>query len=483
MKPVHLLNVKDALVINLYPIGPVALMDSDEVHHSITELLECSKVSPLDLDKISGFLSPNDNDPDVQRGALELLEQAAESEKENFTKSMPVTFDRVVCLLSSPNVKVHWGALYVLKFFFLSGYEPEAVDSVVHSVLRHLQSPESDVQLASVEVLDAAARSEAIEVVAPTVPALVGLLSSGCTEVRDAALRVLIIIALEPKLISAFRSTLNTISLQNFPPLLSTDNADIEIAALHILEDRARLFDDTLVEAVTSILPAVVRLLSSTEMAIRIAAQKVLDAIEPKEFTKAVTATSPALVEPPSSGETGLSPEGSSRDKLSIRIFALVIGINRYPGLPSESQLKGAVPDADAVVRYLNDTFTQPNITYLRDAAATREGIINAFRSLIDNVDIQRDDPIFIYYAGYGARVKKPTEWDCWMPHKPYVELLCPSDMCNGPEDSSICGIPDRTVVVLLAELSTTHGDNIVSCTIMSRSRYIMPLLYVDSHP
>src|SRR5712672_2507096 len=99
-------------VINLYPTGPVAPMDDDKVPPSIAELLKCSKFSPVDLKKISEFLSP-DNDPDVQRAALELLGDAAESEKENFTKSMPLTFGPVAHLLSSPDPNVHWGALRV----------------------------------------------------------------------------------------------------------------------------------------------------------------------------------------------------------------------------------------------------------------------------------------------------------------------------------------------------------------------------------
>jgi len=142
------------------------------------------------------------------------------------------------------------------------------------------------------------------------------------------------------------------------------------------------------------------------------------------------------------------------------------------------------VPDADEVVRYLKDTFTHPNITYLCDAAATREGIISAFRSLRDNVNIQTDDPILIYYAGHGARTKKPPKWDRWVSRESLIELLCPSDMRHGGlGESSISGIPDRTVAALLNELSTKHGDNIVSCVIMSKSRYIIPLFYPDPHP
>jgi hypothetical protein len=282
-------------VINMYPTGPIAPMDDDKVPPSIAELLKCSEISPFDLKKISGFLL-SDNDLDVQRGALELLGDAAESEKENFTETMSVTFGPVARLLSSPDCNVHWGALHVLKFFFLFGYQAEAAKSVVHILLLHIQSPESDMQLASVEVLDAAAQSEAIEVVAPTLPALVGLLSSLCTNVRDAALRVLVISARKPKLRNAFRSALDVMNSQDFLLLLSTNHAGIKIALLDALDDRTR-HDDTLFEAV-------VGPLSSGDTAIQIPAQKVLNAIK---SNKAVTATSPVLVEPLSPDETPTS--------------------------------------------------------------------------------------------------------------------------------------------------------------------------------
>ena len=296
MKPVPP-NVKYAeRVINLYPTGPVAPMDDDKIPPNITRLLKYSEFSLFDLKKISEFLS-SDDDLDVQRGALELLGDAAESEKENFTETMSVTFGPVARLLSSPDCNVHWGALRVLKFFFLFGYQAEAAESVARILLLHLQSPESDVQLASVEVLDAAAQSEAIDVVAPILPTLIELLSSLCTIARDAALRVLVISARKPKLRNAFRFALNAVNSQDLLPLLSTDNADIKIAVLDALDDRTRHFDDTLLEAV-------VGLLSSGDTAVQITAQKVLNAIKSNKLTKAVTATSPVLVEPLSSDET-----------------------------------------------------------------------------------------------------------------------------------------------------------------------------------
>jgi hypothetical protein len=128
------------------------------------------------------------------------------------------------------------------------------------------------------------------------------------------------------------------------------------------------------------------------------------------------------------------------------------------------------VSDAKDVVRYLKDSFIDPNIIYLCDGAATRQGIIAAFQSLIDNTDIQKDDPILIYYAGHGARIDKPSgpNWDRWVSLDSKVEQLCPSDVNTHPKGKLIYGIPDRTIATLVNALSEKHGNNIVSLVITS---------------
>jgi len=274
-------KVEKALVIDLYPVEHIDPVDGEEVHRGITELLECSKVSPLDLQRISKFLSPDDDDPDVQRAALQLLGHAAEWENENFAKFMSVTFDSVAHLLSSLDFRVQWGALDVLKMFFWSGYHDEGVTSVVPSVLLHLQSPETDVQLASVELLDAAARStttELVRVVVPTLPTLVQLLSSKCIDVRDAALGVLIVSARTStgsnieELAEAVAATLP--ALVQF---LSSGDIEVEIAVLEVLEAIAESRNGKLAEAVGSTVPAIAQMLFSPHTRGQISALKVLE--------------------------------------------------------------------------------------------------------------------------------------------------------------------------------------------------------------
>jgi len=199
----------------------------------------------------------------VQLAVLELLEDAAELEKENFITFMPVTFDRVTHLLSSPDFRVHWGALDVLTCFFSSGYHDEAVKSVVPPILRHLQSPEPDVQLACMGLLDVAARSNSIElvaIVAPMLPTLVRLLSSDKINIQDAALCVLKVSAesSKDKLAEAVADI-----LPNLSPLLLSDEIVIQDAALCVLKVSAESSKDKLAEAVADILPNLAPLLSA----------------------------------------------------------------------------------------------------------------------------------------------------------------------------------------------------------------------------
>lgn len=81
-------------------------------------------------------------------------------------------------------------------------------------------------------------------------------------------------------------------------------------------------------------------------------------------------------------------------------LFALVIGIDQYEQI---DQLLGCVSDAMSVAEYFLDTLNVPedNMKWLIDSQATREGIIDTFRShLTLNDKIQHSDPIVIYFSG-----------------------------------------------------------------------------------
>ncbi|KAG8725560.1 hypothetical protein FRC11_001807 [Ceratobasidium sp. 423] len=147
-------------------------------------------------------------------------------------------------------------------------------------------------------------------------------------------------------------------------------------------------------------------------------------------------------------------------DYRTSKLHALIIGINDYPNL---AKLKGAVADADEVAKLLESELKVPpaHIINLRDGAATRQNIIISIKSLQNNPQINRGDPILIYYAGHGG-VKKAT--DLWMSKNGAntVQVIFPFDYDNKDDSPEpIECIPDRTIAGLLNDLSHEKGDNI----------------------
>jgi hypothetical protein len=145
-------------------------------------------------------------------------------------------------------------------------------------------------------------------------------------------------------------------------------------------------------------------------------------------------------------------------------IFALVIGISTY--LLPDYELKYAASDADRFQDFLIDTLNVPrnHIISLRNEAATRSAIIEAFQTLQNNPQIPKDEAgIIIYFAGHGARTIKPKEWVGWATADEQIELMCPCDIGTvGDSGEVVQGIPDRTISVLLNRIAELKGNNIV---------------------
>ncbi|OJA14938.1 hypothetical protein AZE42_09378 [Rhizopogon vesiculosus] len=173
--------------------GPT-IDDSDEYTASLRPLIKYTEGNHFDLRGISGFLSSPD--PILQCAALQLLEHAAEWESTNFTKCMSETFGPVADLLDSKNFQVHCAALDTLKPFLESPHAADTIKSmlprIIDAVLDSLNSPGPLVQLATVEMLDAAARSEEILVeFSAAVSRIPSVLPSMPTSTQVIALKVL----------------------------------------------------------------------------------------------------------------------------------------------------------------------------------------------------------------------------------------------------------------------------------------------------
>lgn len=111
--------------------------------------------------------------------------------------------------------------------------------------------------------------------------------------------------------------------------------------------------------------------------------------------------------------------------------WALLVGIDRYPGFGSEVQLEGCVNDVqilrDALIRRFG--FTEDRMTVLLNEWATRDGILAAMEDLVRKVG--EDDVVVFHYSGHGSQQGEPEgeedEPDGW------DETLVPFDSGRFP--------------------------------------------------
>jgi peptidoglycan/xylan/chitin deacetylase (PgdA/CDA1 family)/uncharacterized caspase-like protein len=82
--------------------------------------------------------------------------------------------------------------------------------------------------------------------------------------------------------------------------------------------------------------------------------------------------------------------------------WAIVVGIDDYAKWP---KLQYAVRDARAVSKTLIDKFgfAAERVVTLENAAATRSGILAAFHDRLAHGGVQKNDRIFVFFAGHGA--------------------------------------------------------------------------------
>ncbi|HEY5808934.1 MAG TPA: caspase family protein [Povalibacter sp.] len=102
------------------------------------------------------------------------------------------------------------------------------------------------------------------------------------------------------------------------------------------------------------------------------------------------------------------------------RRLALCIGIDDYPSAP----LSGCIADSQEWARTFDRLGFQ--VRSLRDAQATRSGILNAFNSLI--TESRSGDVLAIQYAGHGTQLQDVDGDD----EDGQDEALCPHDFSSG---------------------------------------------------
>lgn len=135
-----------------------------------------------------------------------------------------------------------------------------------------------------------------------------------------------------------------------------------------------------------------------------------------------------------------------------------MIGIDRFE---SFQPLRGAVADALAFKEYLENqiSVSTERIDVLLNWSARRRDIIQALRGIAENEQINRDDPIIVYFAGYGAEITY-TEDDV----KRTNQFIIPQDYSH-EQGREVPAISDQAIAALLGEVAAAKGENIVGHT------------------
>jgi hypothetical protein len=140
--------------------------------------------------------------------------------------------------------------------------------------------------------------------------------------------------------------------------------------------------------------------------------------------------------------------------------WALLIGINEYPLLKPRGQLTGCINDVEVMSRTLQGPFGFPgdHVTILRDAEATRDGILAAMYGLAERVE--KDDVVVFHYSGHGSRMPdregdEPDGFD---------QTLFPYDAGRAPHPNR--EITDDEIYLWLQKLTalTPHVTLIFDC-------------------
>lgn len=193
-----------------------------------------------------------------------------------------------------------------------------------------------------------------------------------------------------------------------------------------------------------------------------------------RQSTTIQCSSSPSLTSesaPIQTSDAGISNADASSSTELPSFFALIIGINEYVS-PAVRNLEGAVSDALAVKKYLEDDLGVPasQIRFLYNAGATRKAIIHELKDLAADQRVNRGDPILIYYAGYGSEVDAPEGWKAGSAK---IQLLIPHDFGTADSGRAVHGIPDRTIGTLLSRIAEKCGDNIVCSHELHDNAYI----------
>jgi hypothetical protein len=127
------------------------------------------------------------------------------------------------------------------------------------------------------------------------------------------------------------------------------------------------------------------------------------------------------------------------------RLYALLVGINDYPG--DIGKLQGCLNDVDNVENYLIETFADPAIRVLKDHAATRAELARQFREHLG--EAKAGDTVLFHYCGHGARSVAAPEFLPFELSGKDEGLVCIDSRADGSFDFA-----DKELARLIEELA-----------------------------
>ena len=149
-------------------------------------------------------------------------------------------------------------------------------------------------------------------------------------------------------------------------------------------------------------------------------------------------------------------------------VYALFVGINKYQNV---RPLFGCVEDIDAIETFFSTRIAPESRAFvsLRDEEATREAIINGFRTHLSRA--REDDVALFYYCGHGSTEPAPPEWKSFDPDGKNQTIIPVDARANGVYDIAdkeltalIQGVhdaarSDRVQVVVIADSCHSGGN------------------------
>ena len=153
-------------------------------------------------------------------------------------------------------------------------------------------------------------------------------------------------------------------------------------------------------------------------------------------------------------------------------LYALFVGINKYPQLPADNQLEGCVNDVNLMKSLLEEDFMKARFGKIQlhelilDTNATKDNIVKAIRGHLGKA--QKGDFALFYFSGHGIREK--TSIEAFREEEVDANIggiICTDFRGSGkkdPDDTVLCDKEFRYLIRELAEEEDgSPGANVIA--------------------